>query len=161
MRISLIVAMDKNRLIGSAGKLPWHLPAELAYFKNVTMGHPLVMGRKTHEAIGKALPGRRNIVLTRNTGFYAEGCEIAHSVEAVSNKIHEEENEAFVIGGEEVFSLFLHRAARLYITLIDHEFEGDRFFPEVNLEKWRLIREEHKEKGDANPYSFTCYIYEK
>lgn len=161
MKISLIVAMGSNRVIGKEGGMPWHLPAELAYFKRVTTGHPIVMGRKTFEAIGKALPGRKNIILTRREDYTAENCDVVHSAEAVFTLLKDYPDEVFVIGGEEVFRQFMDCWDKLYLTVIHHEFEGDRIFPEMNEKNWKKAFEEYDEKDELNSYSFTCYVYEK
>lgn len=159
--ISLIVAIAQNRVIGKDNRLPWRLPADLAYFKQTTMGHPVVMGRKTHESIGKPLPGRRNIVLTRDPDFRAEGCEIYHSVEAALAEARSGEGrEFFIIGGDSVYSAFFPFADRLYLTLIHKDFEGDAFFPEIVARKWRLVSETKGETNEKNPYEYSFLIYE-
>ena len=122
--ISLIVAHDKNRVIGYENAMPWHLPGDLQYFKQVTMGKPVIMGRKTFESIGRPLPGRRNIIITRNEAYKAEGIEVVTSVEAALALVEGTE-EIMIIGGEQIFTQCLPIADRLYITLIYHEFKGD------------------------------------
>ncbi|CAH0347373.1 dihydrofolate reductase [Bacillus sp. CECT 9360] len=134
--ISLMLAMDENRLIGRDNQLPWHLPADLQYFKNVTMGHPIVMGRKTFESIGRVLPGRENIVVTRNAEFDAEGVTILHSIDDVKQLADSSAQELFVIGGAEIFKEILPVTDRLYITEIHHAFEGDTYFPEIQETEW-------------------------
>ncbi|RFU61701.1 dihydrofolate reductase [Bacillus sp. V59.32b] len=134
--ISLMLAMDENRLIGKDNQLPWHLPADLQYFKNVTMGHPIVMGRKTFESIGRVLPGRENIVVTRNAEFDAEGVTILHSIDDVRQLADSSAQELFVIGGAEIFKEILPVTDRLYITEIHHAFEGDTYFPETQETEW-------------------------
>lgn len=126
--ISLIVAMSSNSVIGKDNKLPWSIPEDLRYFKDITTGHTVIMGRKTYESIGKALPNRRNIILTQNRDFLAEGCTVVHSVNEVWQLFNREE-EIFVIGGSEIYHLFLPFASKLYITQIHAEIEGDTFFP--------------------------------
>ena len=126
--ISLIVAHDKNRVIGVNNKMPWHLPGELQYFKEMTMGKPIIMGRKTFESIGRPLPGRRNIVITRNPAYEADGIEDVGSVEAAIQLAGDVE-EIMIIGGEQIFKESLSIADRLYITEIDYAFEGDTYFP--------------------------------
>jgi dihydrofolate reductase len=126
--ISLIVVHDKNRVIGYENKMPWHLPGELKYFKNTTMGKPMIMGRKTFESIGRPLPGRKNIIVTRNKEYQHEGIEVVTSlIEAIN--IAGDVPEIMIIGGEEIFKLALPIADRLYITQIDYEFKGDTYFP--------------------------------
>lgn len=155
--ISLIVAHDKNRVIGYENDMPWHLPGDLQYFKEMTMGKPMLMGRKTFESIGRPLPGRRNIVITRNEDYAADGIETAPSLEAALAMVRGVE-EVMVIGGEQIFTQALPMAEKLYITLIDHEFVGDTYFP--LYEGWELTT-----KGEPNMapegYTFTYCIFEK
>ncbi|MDH3859059.1 MAG: type 3 dihydrofolate reductase [Gammaproteobacteria bacterium] len=159
--LSLIVAMDENHLIGRNNSLPWHLPADLAYFKRTTMGKPVVMGRKTFESIGKPLPGRRNIVITRNADFNAPGCEIADSIEAAMSLAHDDD-EVMLIGGASLYQQTIERATKLYITRIHQSFNGDTWFPEFDLSDWK---EEHREDFEADhsnryAYSFIKYVRE-
>nr|AIA15609.1 Dihydrofolate reductase [uncultured bacterium] len=160
MSLSYIFAMDRNRVIGNENKLPWHLPADLKFFKKTTMGHPILMGRKTYESIGKPLPGRQNIVLTRSADYEADGCDIVHTAPEAIARFGESE-EAFVIGGAELFHLFMPYADKMYITRIDHSFEGDTFFPEIREEEWRLIHVEQGVRDEQNPYAYRFEIYEK
>jgi dihydrofolate reductase len=157
--ISYIVAMDKNRTIGKDNQLPWHLPADLKFFKRVTMGHPIIMGRKTYESIGKPLPGRENIVVTRNQEYMLEGCTVIHSVEALIKFAEEKKEEVFVIGGAELFKATFSNADRLYITMIEHE--GDTFFPEFKESDWKLVSQEKGPKDEKNPYDYSFNIYER
>src|SRR4051794_30957587 len=121
--ISFLVAMDKNRVIGRDNQLPWRLPEDLKYFKNVTMGHPIIMGRKTHESIGRILPGRENIVVTRNPDYKSEGCTVFNSVSELVNYCKQQDEEVFVIGGAEIFRELFPLADRLHITYIHEHFE--------------------------------------
>lgn len=156
--ISLIVAHDKNRVIGYENKMPWYLPGELQYFKEQTMGKPMIMGRKTFESIGRALPGRRNIVITRNKNYHAEGIEVVSSLDEALQLAGDVE-EIMIIGGEQIFKVAIDIADRLYITLIEHEFTGDTFFPSYG-DEWKLVSKSEKvETPDG--YSFTYCIYEK
>lgn len=151
----LIWAMDANGLIGKDGGMPWHLPAELAYFRKTTMGYPVIMGRKTFESLGRPLPGRRNVVLSRNPEYRADGAETMSDPQAVLDKFRSE--PFFVIGGAQIYRLFLPHAEKLYVTRIDHAFEGDEYFPEVDWEQWRL---ESEMPGPANePYRFRFEVY--
>ena len=134
--ISLIVAMDQNRVIGKNNQLPWHLPADLQYFKKVTMGHPIVMGRKTFASIGRVLPGRENVIVTRNLDFTAEGCTVLHDISEIKTFADKSDKEVFVIGGAEIFKEILPFTDRLYITEIHENFEGDTYFPKINDEEW-------------------------
>lgn len=128
MILSLIVAMSKNRVIGNQGKIPWHLPEDLAHFKKTTMGHPIIMGRKTFDSIGKPLPERKNIVITRNPEWKHEGILRVSSLEDAL-KDCEAESEVFIIGGGEIYAQAYPKANRLILTVIEKEFEGDTFFP--------------------------------
>lgn len=159
MSISFIFAMDQNRAIGKDNKLPWHLPADLNFFKNVTTGHSILMGRKTYESIGRPLPRRRNVVLTQNANFTAEGCEVIHAVDEALQRFGDE--ELFVIGGTEMFRLFLPYVTRMYITQIEYKFEADVFFPEMDMKGWRLISNEQGVQDEKNPYVYFFQIYEK
>lgn len=158
--ISFIVAMDKNRVIGKDNQLPWHLPADLKYFKKITMGHPIVMGRKTHESIGKPLPGRENIIVTRNNTYTADGCIVIHSMDELL-QLKERAGEVFVIGGAELFHTLFPYADRLYITQIEHEFEGDTYFPQYKEEDWRLVSSVKGIKDESNPYDYFFNLYER
>jgi dihydrofolate reductase len=134
--VSLVVALARNRVIGAGNRLPWRLPEDLRRFKRLTMGAPVILGRKTHESIGRALPGRRNIVVTRRPDARWEGCEVAGSLEAAL-ALAGDAPEVFVIGGAELYRLALPRADRLYLTLIDADYDGDTFFPDFDPADWR------------------------
>jgi len=157
-RICLIAAMAANRLIGRNNALPWHLPADLKRFKALTTGHPVVMGRKTYESIGKPLPGRRNLVISRNAGYRAPGCEVVHSLDDALAACRGA-TEIFIIGGAELYRESLPRAHCLEFTEIHAEFEGDAFFPEFSRMQWReAAREIHgTEAGSAFRYDFVRY----
>lgn len=159
MSISFIFAMDRNRAIGVNNKLPWHLPGDLKFFKSVTMGHPILMGRKTYESIGKPLPGRRNVILTQNTEYKAEGCEVLHSVQEAIDAFRDQ--ELFIIGGAEIFNLFAASVNRMYITFIEHEFEADTFMSDLDLSAWTLVSSEQGERNEKNPYDYYFRIYER
>lgn len=139
--ISFLLAMDCNGLIGRGNALPWHLPDDLNYFKKLTTGHSVVMGRRTFESIGKPLPGRKNIVLTRDDRFSQPNVETFHSVEAFLSSGQAFGGECFVIGGAHVFTAFIAYADRLYLTRIDCAFEGDTFFTSFDESQWRLVSE--------------------
>ncbi len=160
MIVSLIVAMDQNRVIGYNNRLPWHLPRELQYVKKTTMGHPIVMGRKNYESIGRPLPGRRNIVLTRNRTFTAPGCEIAYTVDDVY-RMCKGEAEIFIFGGEQIYKLFLPVANKLYLTKIHHSFPGDTFFPEIDTDEWKEVSATQGITDEKNPYTYYFHIYER
>lgn len=157
-RICLIAALAANRVIGRNNALPWHLSADLKRFKALTMGHPLLMGRKTHESIGRPLPGRRNLIITRNRGYSAPGCEIVHSLDDAIAACRGE-REVFIIGGAELYRESLARAHCLEFTEIRTEVEGDAWFPEFSPAQWReTAREVHAgEAGVAFRYDFVRY----
>lgn len=134
--IVLVAAMGRNRVIGVDGRMPWHLPADLKHFKAVTLGHTVVMGRRTFEAIGKALPGRRNIVLTRSLEAVPQGCELAGSLAEALGRL--EAGPVMVIGGGELYRAALPLAARMEVTFVDAEPEGDTYFPQWHHDDWRL-----------------------
>lgn len=156
--LSLIAAMDDNRLIGNKNKLPWHLPADLAFFKRTTMGKPIVMGRKTFESIGKPLPGRRNIVITRDPGFSAAGCEVANCIEAAMS-LTKDDDEAMLIGGASLYQQTIARAMQLYVTRIHHSFEGDTWFPEIDLHEWKEVNREDFDANQDNHYAYSFIKY--
>ncbi len=158
--ISIIVAMDRNRVIGKDNRMPWRLPADLAYFRKVTLGHTVVMGRKTFESIGKPLDGRKNIVLTRDRQYTKEGCTVVHSVEEALKMI-QDDKECFIIGGAEIYSAFLPYTQKLYITYIDHEFEGDTYFPQINYDQWRMVSRTLGPKNKKIPFDYYFEIYER
>lgn len=160
MKIAIIAAMGANRVIGNRNALPWRLPADLKHFKTVTMGKPMIMGRKTWVSIGRPLPGRRSIVVTRDPMFRAEGCEIAHSLQAAL-KMAEPADEVAIIGGAQLFDEALPVADKLYLTVIDHLFQGDVYFPPIDATRWKEVtREEHASDG-ANLYRYRFLVYER
>ncbi|MFE5430946.1 dihydrofolate reductase [Peribacillus simplex] len=159
--ISLIVAMDQNRVIGKNNELPWHLPADLQYFKKVTMGHPIIMGRKTFESIGRVLPGRENVIVTRNQEFKAEGCVVLHDIEQIKTFADSRDEEVFVIGGAEIFKEILPVTDRLYITEIHETFEGDTFFPVIDENQWDKISSNSGSIDEKNRYAHDFIILQK
>lgn len=159
--ISLIAAMDKNRVIGTdGGKLPWHLPADLKQFKSLTLGKPVIMGRKTFESIGHPLPERKNIIITRNKNYKAPGCVIVHSSDEALAQT-EDASEVMIIGGAEIFAEFLPLANRMYLTLIDGEFSGTVYFPQWDSEEWREVSREAHEPDEKNVYGYTFLVLER
>jgi dihydrofolate reductase len=162
MITSLLVAMDENRGIGIENRLPWHLSTDLKRFKNLTMGHCLVMGRKTYESIGKPLPGRKMIVITRNQTYRASGCLIAHSIEEALNIAEASgESEVFIIGGGEIFSQTIERADRVYMTFVLSQTEVDVYFPELDESQWVQIEAADFPAGDTDQYSHTYRVLER
>ena len=153
MKISIIVAMGANRVIGHDNRLPWHLPADLKHFRQITMGKPLLMGRRTWESIGRPLPGRISIVITRDGGYEAEGCIVVHSVDAAL-RAAQGHDELMVIGGEQLYRQLLPQADTLYVTLVDGEFPGDAFFPELDQSEWREV--ERRDHAPDEKNAQTC-----
>lgn len=158
MLVSIIAAMDRNRLIGSDNQLPWHLPADLAHFKKVTMGKPVIMGRKTYESIGRPLPGRTNIVLTRSGDFQSEGVVVAHNLEQALDHAADAD-EVMIIGGSSLYELALPLVDRLYLTFIEYSYQGDAWFPDFDPAEWQVIAsEEHRaDAKNSNDYLFVTY----
>lgn len=155
MILSAVVVADLNHAIGKNNQLLCHLPADLKFFKATTMGSPIVMGRKTYESIGRPLPGRRNLVITRRSDYRIEGVEIYHSLEAALESCKEE--KVFIIGGAEIFRQSMPLLKEIYRTLIDHKFEeADTYFPDVEKEGFEMVWEECHKKDDKNPYDY-CF----
>jgi dihydrofolate reductase len=154
--ISMIVAYANGRVIGKDGKMPWHLPNDLKHVKEVTTGQTIVMGRKTYESLGRPLPNRRNVVLTRSRSFSAPGVDVVHSKEEVLAL-----GDVIIFGGAEIYAQFMDVVDRLYITEIDLDTEGDTFFPEWNRDRFRLVWKKEGVVDDKNPYPHTFYLYER
>lgn len=162
MIISTIVAVAKNNVIGKDNDIPWYLPADLKYFKKITTGHHIVMGRKCYESIGRPLPKRTNVVVTRNPFFIATGCLITHNVaEAVQLAEANGEEEVFIIGGGQIYEIALPHVDRIYLTEVDLEVEGDIFFPTIDPKNWKLIKETKHEADEKNEYDYTFKILER
>jgi dihydrofolate reductase len=159
MRISLIAALAANRVIGRDNRLPWHLPEDLRRFKRLTMGHALVMGRKTFESIGRPLPGRETIVITRQEGYAPPGVTVAHSVDEALAQARGD--EVFVAGGEEIFRQTLGRAGRLYLTRIHAEIPGNTWFPDFDEREWRLVEREDREPAGEVPFAYSFLTYDR
>ena len=156
--LSLIAAMDRNRLIGRDNTLPWRLPEDLRHFKATTLGKPVIMGRKTWESIGRPLPGRRNIVVSRNPDYPLQGAERAASLDAALTLAEDTgTDEIFVIGGGDLYRQALPRARRLYLTEIDASHEGDAWFPEIPPGEWREVAREEHRAADGLPFAFVRY----
>lgn len=164
--VSLIVAMARNRVIGRDNQLPWHLPGDLKYFKAVTMGKPIVMGRKTFESIGKPLPGRANIVVTSQRDFCAAGVSVAHSPDEalrVARKVAMDgaASEVMIIGGGRIYQEMLPLASRLYLTEVQADIEGDAFFPALDWAQWRQQSREDFKAAGSNPYDYSFVVYNR
>lgn len=154
MRISLIVAMTRARVIGRDGGLPWHLPADLKRFKSLTMGKPMIMGRRTFESLGRTLPGRRHIVISRNPDYKLAGAGVVTSLDAALESAADAD-EVSIIGGAEIFREALPRADRLYVTLVDAQIEGDTFFPTYNENEWREVASDEHAADEKNRYKLV------
>lgn len=162
MLISAIVATAKNNVIGKDNQIPWYLPADLVYFKKTTMGHHLIMGRNCFRSIGRPLPKRTNIVVTRDPFFTAEGVLVAHSVEEALGMAYDgEEQEVFVIGGGEIYRETVDLWDRLYLTEVDLETDGDVFFPEINPNEWKETWRESHQPDEKNEYAYTFRLLER
>lgn len=155
--IKIIVAMSKNRVIGNNNQLIWKLSSDLKRFKELTTNNPVVMGRKTYESIGKPLPNRRNIIITRNTEYSVEGCEIVSSLEEALLLTN---NDCFIIGGGEIYTQSLEFADKIYLTLVNKEFEGDTTFPNLD-DKWAKISRKDFKADDKNEYDYSFIEYER
>ena len=156
--ISIIVAASENNVIGRAGELPWRLSDDLRHFKAITMGKPIVMGRKTWESIGRPLPGRQNIVITRQPDFAADGCDVVTSVEEAI-AVAGDAPEIMIIGGSEIYALFMPHAGRLYLTRVHTNVDGDAFFPGLD-DSWRLVSEEAHGADGKNEFDYSFRRYE-
>ena len=157
-RLSIIAAIAGNGVIGRNNTLPWHLPADMAFFKKTTTGHTIVMGRKNYQDIGRPLPNRRNIVLSRDTDFKAEGCEVVNSFDEML-AITDDDKEVFIIGGAGLYLTALAVAPRMLITKIAAEIEGDILFPAINWKNWQEISSEHHDADEKNKYTFDIVEY--
>ncbi len=162
MIVSLIVAMDENRGIGIENRLPWRLADDLQRLKTLTWGHHIIMGRKTHESIGRPLPGRVNIVVTRNPDYQAEGCRVVHSVaEALDLAEENGEEEAFVFGGESIFAAALPLARRIYLTRVHASTPTDVFFPPFDESQWEITHRSYHEADERNEFATTFEVLER
>ncbi len=166
MKVALVWAMARNRTIGRDNALPWHLPEDLKFFKRVTMGKPIIMGRKTWESIGRPLPGRCNIVISRNKSFHASGVEAVSTLQQairLAERISRRDgvDEVSVIGGAEIYAQALPLADRLYLTQVHADIEGDTFFPKLDLGLWQEVEREDYTASGENPYDYSFLVLEK
>lgn len=166
MKLAMIWAMSRNRVIGRNNALPWYLPEDLKFFKRVTMGKPLIMGRRTYESIGRPLPGRTNIVVSRNPEFEAEGVRVVPSLDeaitlAENIAFIDGAEEAIIMGGSEIYAQALPRADRAYLTQVHAEVEGDTFFPPFDIEQWHELGREDFQASGNNPYDYSFVILER
>lgn len=164
MIISMIMAMDQNRLIGANGGMPWHLPQEMRYFREVTMGKPLLMGRKTYESIGKPLPGRTSIVLTTQDDWCAEGVIVVNQLQEglrLAEQHLDHSGELMVIGGAGLCEQMMPMTEKLYLTIIDHEFKGDVWLHSFEAAQWREVSSRQVEKSSDNEYAYRSCVFER
>jgi dihydrofolate reductase len=162
MIVSFVVAADENNLIGKDNQLPWHLPADLKFFKNLTTGHCIIMGRKTFESLGRLLPNRTHVVITRQSDYKHEGVIAVNTIEdAIQSCTAKGEEEVFIIGGAEIFKQAMGKADRLYLTRIHHKFEGDTWLPEFKEEEWQLVKKENFGPDEKNAFSYSFNLYER
>ena len=156
------MAAANNNGIGKEGKLPWHLPADMKHFKNITWGLPVVMGRKTFESIGKVLPGRKNIVITRQTGWEAEGVVVVKKIEdALIVAAETDAKEVMVVGGGEIYKLIFEKARRIYLTRVDADTEADTFFPAIEPGQWQMVSQQNHEADAKNAYNYSFQVWER
>ncbi len=162
MIISLIAAIGKNRVIGKANQLLWHLPNDFKHFKETTLGKPVIMGQRTFESIGKPLPGRQNIVLSQDADFRPEGCSVVKDISSALSLARDSgQEEIFIIGGGMVYASFLPLAQRMYLTLVDASPEGDTYFPEWNPVEWKVVSSEEHPADEQNSFRHTFVTYER
>lgn len=160
MKRAIIVATDEQGLIGKDNDLPWKLSADLQYFRRVTMGKPLIMGRNTHESIGRALPGRKNIIVTKNEAYKADGCTIVNSISDALLACEQVE-EVMIMGGASLYEQLLPTADKLYLTRVHASLEGDTWFPEWQKNEWTELSREDHSADDKNDYNYSFIVYEK
>ena len=165
MIISLIAAVAENNVIGKDNNLPWHLPSDMKYFRDTTMGHCVIMGRKNYDSIPlkyRPLDGRTNIVVTRQKDFKAEGCTVVHSMEeALKEARTKNEQEVFIIGGADIYRQTIDTAHKVYYTHIHHTFEGDAFFPAIDPDRWKKTKQTDMQPDAKNKFPFSFCVYEK
>ena len=163
-RICIIAAVARNGVIGFENRIPWRLPEDLKHFKRLTLGHAVIMGRRTFESIiatsGKPLPERENVVVTRSREWTRPGCRTAHSLDAALTAVHEPQ-DAFVIGGAEIYALALPIASRIYMTEIERDFDGDAFFPEFDRSRWREVSRERNRPNGSEGFAYAFVEYER
>jgi len=160
--LSAVVAMSDNRVIGRDNQLPWHLPADLQHFKAITTGHPILMGRKTYESIGKPLPNRTNLILTRDQAFIVPGAIVIGSLEAALEECNKlAAPELFVIGGAQIYAQLLPRINRIYLTLVHATIQGDTYFPALSSDDWEELSREHHEPDAKNAYAYSFILFQR
>jgi dihydrofolate reductase len=158
--ISIIVATGENGVIGNKGEIPWHLPADFAYFKKTTLGRPVIMGDKTHDSIGRVLPRRKNIVLTLDKNYQPKaGALMAYSIDEALTFAGD--GEVFIVGGGQIYRAFFEKTDRIYLTQVSGNFEGDTFFPKIEKKDWKLVSQKRKRKDKKNAHDMTWKVYER
>ncbi len=160
MSSSIIVAMTPDRVIGCDGLIPWRLSADLRRFKRLTMGHHVIMGRKTYESIGRLLPGRHTVVVSRQRDLVIPGAQVVHCVPDAQRSCLDDP-EAFFVGGEQIYAAALQFATRLYLTLVHATVPGDAYFPEINQRQWQLVQQEHHRSDEHNQFDYTFQLFER
>ena len=158
--ISMIVAADENNVIGKDNDLIWHLPDDLKFFKQMTSGHAIIMGRRTFESVGKPLPKRVNIIITRDESYNPEGCVVVHNLEDALAEAHKTDENPFIVGGEQIYRLALPKADIVYLTRVHHEFDGDRHFPELGNE-WTETENEYHDIDEKHAFAFSIKTYKR
>ncbi len=162
MIISFVVAAATNNAIGKDGTMPWHLPNDMKHFKNITWGMPVMMGRKTFESLGKALPGRKNIVITRQNEWQADNIVAVKSIEdALLVAKETDAKEVMVIGGGEIYNALLNKAKRIYLTRVEAKPEADTFFPSIDPQHWHLVSQKNHEADEKNDYNYSFQVWER
>lgn len=160
MSLEIVVAVDENWGIGKDNQLLWHLPADLKHFKNITSGHPVIMGRKTYESIGRALPNRRNVVISRQTSLQIEGVEVVHSLEEALALLAQEA-VVFIIGGAQIYRESVQKVDKIHLTKVHHLFNADAFFPALDPQVWEETNRETHQPDEKNAFSYTFSTYSK
>ena len=162
MILSAIVAATENNVIGKNNKLPWRLPADMKYFKDTTWGLPVIMGRKTFDSLGKALPGRQNIIITRQHDWHADGVKVTHNLhEAIQYATQLDVAKTFISGGAEIFRESLPLLQQIYITRIYTSLDGDAFFPDINKDEWQLVKDDQRQPDEKNKFAYSFQIWER
>lgn len=159
--VNIIVATGENLEIGKNNQLLWHMPADLKFFKQTTSGHTVIMGRKTFDSVGRPLPNRRNIVITRNTDLNIEGVEVVNSLEQALKIVENEENSVFIVGGAEIYRQAIPKTDTIYLTTIHNQFDADTFFPELDKNEWNIISKEDFNADEKNKYNYSIEVLKR
>lgn len=159
--LSIAVAVAENYAIGKNNQLLWHMPADLKFFKQITSGHTIIMGRKTFDSVGRPLPNRRNIVISRDPNLKIDGVEVVNSLDEALSISKNEEKSVFIVGGAEIYKQALPKVDTLYLTTIHHNFEADTFFPEIDRNEWKEVKSERHKADEKNPYDYTFAVLER